>query len=215
MWQWIDYVIEVNFANVQEFATTSNSHEQVGSVGLTYVYLTFADGVVDVEESTDLTNIEFAAVRGPLAFSAEYIHAAGNAGGQNVAYRGGYAEVGCFVTPGDRRRFDRAAGTWGRTIPVQNAIFHLGECGLLYICTGAVQLLTRYSYLDLVTGDPVVLRSAGAQPGREHDVTLGVNWTLNPRTSILMNYVYTRINSAAPNVSGDFHGLGMRFHIEF
>ena len=44
---------------------------------------------------------------------------------------------------------------------------------------GAVQLLARYSYLDLLSGSPVLSPSSGARAGVENDLTLGLVWYLN------------------------------------
>jgi phosphate-selective porin OprO and OprP len=80
---------------------------------------------------------------------------------------------------------------------------------------GALQLVARYSYLDLRSLEPVVLRPAGAQPGLENDLTLGLIWHLSSYSRFMVNYVYTRINSSSPTASGDIHGLGIRFHVDF
>jgi phosphate-selective porin len=80
---------------------------------------------------------------------------------------------------------------------------------------GAWQLVARYSYLDLRSPQPAQLRPAGAQPGVEHDMTLGLVWHLNTYARFMANYVYTRINSSSPTASGDIHGLGIRVHVDF
>ena len=43
LWGWINFVTEVNFANIQDASNVDNSLIQVGSVGLTDFYLTFRD----------------------------------------------------------------------------------------------------------------------------------------------------------------------------
>ena len=77
-----------------------------------------------------------------------------------------------------------------------------------------VQLLCRYSYLDLASGNPVLTPSSGAQAGWEHDITAGVNWYINPEVHFMVNYVYTRLDYVN-NTSGSFNGLGCRMHVDF
>ena len=83
----------------------------------------------------------------------------------DVTYQAFYVEGGFFLTPGDYRRYDKKTGTWARTVPQQNAFF--GRCtdgcgwGL-----GAIQLVARYTYLDLISGNPVLTpTSGGARAG--------------------------------------------------
>ena len=77
--------------------------------------------------------------------------------------------------------------------------------------TGAVQLLARFTYLDLVGGDPVLTptsSSAGALAGRQSDITLGVNWYLNSQVWIMANVVLSHIDSVVAGASGDFEAGG-------
>jgi phosphate-selective porin len=81
---------------------------------------------------------------------------------------------------------------------------------------GAVQLVARYTYLDLVSGDPVLTpTSGGARAGRQHDLTLGVNWYLNAQTHIMVNYVATHLDSVVAAASGNIQSIGCRVHIDF
>jgi len=67
-----------------------------------------------------------------------------------------------------------------------------------------------------VDGSPVLTpTSGGARAGRQHDVTLGINWYLNSQTWIMLDYVATHIDSVVPGASGDIHGIGCRVHIDF
>lgn len=131
-----------------------------------------------------------------------------------AVYHGAYVEAGFFLTPGDYRRYDRKRGAWARTEPVQNAFIVCGETGDVCWGRGAVQLLCRYSYLDLASGDPVLTTTSGAGAGREDDFTLGLAWYLNSQTNLQVNYVYTKLQYVN-GTSGDFHGLGCRVHLDF
>jgi phosphate-selective porin len=173
-------------------------------------------------------DLEWAAVCGPLSVSAEYAVAWGGdvferfergtfSGPRGQAtYHAAYVEAGYFVTPGDHRRYDRKRGFWARTLPQENAFLARGEDGRWCRGRGAVQLLARYSYLDLVSGNPVLTpASGGARAGRQHDVTLGATWYINSQTWVMLNYVWTHIDSVAPGASGDFQGIGCRLHLDF
>jgi phosphate-selective porin OprO/OprP len=175
-----------------------------------------------------LVDLEGAAVCGPFAVSAEYAVAhvadifdsfdgttfSGSRG--DVTYQAAYVEAGYFLTPGDYRRYDRKTGTWARTVPQENSFLVRGADGCWVHGTGAVQVLARYTFLDLVSGTPVLTpQGGGARAGREHDVTLGVTWYLNPEVYVMVNYVWTRLDSVAPGASGNVQGVGCRFHVDF
>lgn len=174
----------------------------------------------------DIVNAEAAIVRGPFSLSGEYAvtHVrdvfdqftpmlAGPRG--DVTYQAAYVEAGLFVTPGDQRRYDQKTGTWARTNPTQNAYLVGQDSGPIF-CSGAVQLLARYTYLDLVGGDPVLTPTGGgARAGKQHDVTLGVNWYLNSQTWFMVNYVATHLDSVVPGADGNIHGIGCRLHLDF
>jgi phosphate-selective porin OprO/OprP len=176
----------------------------------------------------DLLDFEWAFVYGPFALSAEYALGLGTdifetfdgvtfSGPRgNVNYQAFYVESGYFLTPGDFRRYDKKTGTWGRTVPQENAFVTQEEDGTWRHGHGAVQLLARYTYLDLVTGSPTLTpTSGGARAGRQQDVTLGVNWYLNSQTIISCNYVWTHLDSVVDGASGNIQGVGVRFHLDF
>ena len=57
-------------------------------------------------------------------------------------------------------------------------------------CQGAWQVGLRYDWLDLNSG-PI-------KGGQNQDVTLGLNWFLNPNARFQINYVLSYINNAMP-----------------
>jgi phosphate-selective porin OprO/OprP len=189
-----------------------------------------ATGNFFTPNGADLVDFEWAFVYGPFAVSAEYaltrvtdvfesfngITFSGPRG--NATYQAFYVETGYFLTPGDGRRYNKEIGTWDRTIPQENAFISKGEDGTWCHGRGAVQLLARYTYLDLVSGTPPLTpssTSAGAQAGKQQDVTLGVNWYLNPQTIISCNYVWTHLDSVIAGASGNVQGFGVRLHFDF
>jgi phosphate-selective porin OprO/OprP len=207
------------------FSLASRPLVRAGAGGTQTPNLVFT-GIFFTPEGADVANLELALVRGPLSLSGEYAvtHVnevfeqatpvfAGPRG--DVTYHAAYLEAGWFVTPGDRRRYDVKTGTWARTVPLENAALARGDCARTS-SLGAVQLVSRYTYLDLVSGDPVLTPTAGgARAGLQHDVTLGVNWYLNSQMWFMVNYVATRIDSVVPGADGDIHGIGCRLHLDF
>jgi len=172
-----------------------------------------------------IANLEAAWVQGPFSLSSEWAVAQVSdvfeqsdftSPRGDATYQAAYIEGGLFITPDDQRRYDKKTGTWTRTNPVRSAFgTHRENCqsgsGL-----GAIQLVTRYTYLDLVDGEPTLTpTSGGAQAGRQHDVTLGVNWYLNSQTWFMVNYVATHIDSVVPGADGDINGVGGRLHLDF
>ncbi len=106
---------------------------------------------------------------------------------------------------GGTRRFRRSYATFDKMKPCRN-----------FGCDGAGQweLALRYSALDL--------EDEQVYGGVLRNVTLGVNWYLNPNTRITFNYVYADGENvrtgggraAAPSgVDGDLHQFGVRFQI--
>ncbi|MCI0463014.1 MAG: hypothetical protein L0Z62_39205 [Gemmataceae bacterium] len=187
-----------------------------------------ATGTFFTPNGASVLDLEWALVWGRFAMSAEYAVArianvfdtfnglvfSGPRG--DATYQAAYIEAGYFLTPGDRRHYDRKTATWARTVPQENAFLVKGEEGKWCSGRGAVQLLARYTFLDLVSGSPVLTTtSGGAGAGQQHDITLGVNWYLNPQTHLMVNYIWTHLDSVTPGASGNFQGLGCRLHFDF
>ena len=125
---------------------------------------------------------------------------------------------GYFLTEGDRRRYNAKTGTWDRTVPRENASVSKGQVGESSWGLGAVQVTARLSYLDLLSGSPTLTPAspaAGAQAGRQRDVTVGVNWYINPHTFFMVDYVWTHLDSVVAGASGNVHGIGTRLHFDF
>lgn len=207
------------------FSIASRPLLRAGAGGTQTPNLIFT-GTFFTPNGVDIANVESALVYGPFSLSGEYAvtHVndvfeqaepvfAGPRG--DVTYQAAYVEGGLFITPGDRRRYDKKTGTWTRTVPTENAYVVDHDCGRIFT-HGAVQLVARYTYLDLVSGDPILTPGGGgARAGRQHDGTFGINWYINSQTWFLVNYVATHIDSATPGADGDIHGLGCRLHLDF
>ena len=77
-----------------------------------------------------------------------------------------------------------------------------------------MQFICRYSYLDLASGNPILTSSSGTQAGWENDITVGLDWYINPEVHFIVNYVYTHL-TYVNNTGGDINGLGCRLHLDF
>jgi phosphate-selective porin OprO/OprP len=141
---------------------------------------------------------------GPLLMQAEYTaswfngaRAAQNLPASNlgtVFMSGGYAEALYFLT-GENRDYNRQSGVFGRVVPNCNFNRAKGQWG-------AWQIGARYNWMDLNSG--------AVNGGQEQDMTLGLNWFLNPSARLQFNYVCSWVNNAAattfPGTVGALNG---------
>ena len=111
---------------------------------------------------------------------------------------GWYAEALYFLT-GEHREYEKKQGVFGRVSPTEN----FGENGGM----GGFQLGARYNQLCLV--------DSGLNGGRLQDITLGLNWFLNPNMKIQTNYCHTLRDSIATPDGSSYDGVGMRLAWDF
>ena len=116
----------------------------------------------------------------------------------DVFFHGWYAEAMYFLT-GEHREYETKTGAFGRVVPHRN----FGDSGSL----GAWQVGARYNVLSLM--------DSGVDGGRLEDITLGLNWFLNPNMKIQSNYAYTIRDAQASTGGGDYYGYGMRLAWDF
>jgi len=185
-----------------------------------------ATGNFFTPDAVQIADAEIAAVCGRYSLSAEYQLAIGtNVYGQlnngvfsdphgDVTYQGLYIEGGFFLNPDDYRRYDKKSGTWARHLAASSDTSRQPRSGWLFADHTPVQLICRYSYLDLASGNPVLTSSSGTQAGWENDITAGLDWYINPEVHFIVNYVYTHL-TYVDKTSGDFNGLGCRLHLDF
>lgn len=174
-------------------------------------------GTVNNVESEDLYAAELAAVFGPVAFQSEYIGAylnsdkeaqfnPSNSPDHNPCFNAYYAQVSYMIT-GETRPYNNSNGTFDRVRPKKNFREDGGW--------GAWEVALRYSYLDLddsadrLGGSP----SSGITRGEMNDVTIGVNWYLNPNARIQWNYVRSCPDRIGAEGGADI--FMMRFFFDF
>ncbi len=120
--------------------------------------------------------------------------------------QGAYVQVLYFLT-GDNRTYDKYSATLNRVIPLE-PFFWVDGCRKWLFGTGAWEVGVRYSYLDMT--------NKGINGGLLNDVTVGLNWYLNPNAKIQWNYdVITRAATGGGHPSDVIQGLGTRLSFDF
>lgn len=152
-------------------------------------------------EGTDHVNmlsVEAAFVTGPFSLQGEFIESDVNAMNEELAkldhfiFTSYYVYASYFLT-GESRKYSASSGAFSRVSPKQN----FGQGG-----PGAWELAFRYSKTDL--NDKVV------NGGELSEITLGLNWYLNPVSRIMLNYSIADLADL-----GKANILGTRFQIDF
>ena len=98
-----------------------------------------------------------------------------------------------FLT-GEHRPYKASDGAFTRVKPLKNYSKDGGQ--------GAWELAARLSYMNLNDGD--------VSGGRLRDLTLGVNWYLNPNVRTMWNYIL-----ADPSEGGDLNAFLWRLQVAF
>ncbi|MFP4140729.1 MAG: OprO/OprP family phosphate-selective porin [Phycisphaerae bacterium] len=160
--------------------------------------------LVDTGNLTDIEwqqvyGLELAGTYGPFHASGEFIGSTleGQSNADSYTFCGYYVQAGYFLT-GEHRPYKK--GTFSRVKPKEN--FKSDFSGL-----GAWEIAARYSYLDLQDG------LANADAGQEHNVTVGLNWYLNPNARIMLNYIRACADTRATSNAADI--AAVRFQVDF
>jgi len=155
-------------------------------------------GLIEDVNSVKLLNFETVFVKGPFSLQAEHLTSKVNRGNHSVTrkylFSSYYGQVSYFLT-GEHKIYKSAYSGFGRIKPKNN--FSRTKKG-----SGAWEIALRYANSDLNSKDIL---------GKEQtDVTLGLNWYLNPVTRIMFNQIWTNIKSF-----GKANIFQMRFQIDF
>lgn len=144
----------------------------------------------------NLAGTELLWVEGPLSVQSEFMYlSATRTNGVGANFPGAYVTVGYFLT-GEHRPYQRKLGQIDRIKPFRNFTFS-GPDGTGW---GAWELAARWSYIDLNSKD--------IQGGRLDDVTLGLNWYLNPFVKVQFNYIRAMLDNPTHGSSNtDIYGL--------
>jgi phosphate-selective porin OprO/OprP len=146
-------------------------------------------------------NAESALVYGPFALQGEYYGTSVTGADDSIGspfFNGFYVQASYFLT-GEHRNYDRKKGVFDRLHPHRNFREDGGW--------GAWEVAARYSFLDLqVAGLPDTARKL-------EDITLGVNWYLNPNMRIMGNYIRSHVTGS--DISGDADIFMLRMQVDF
>jgi phosphate-selective porin OprO/OprP len=150
-------------------------------------------------ETVDLIGAEAAWATGPFKVSGEYTLASieGTSGSGDPDLNGYYVQASYFLT-GESHPYSKATGAFGAVKPNANAFGKEGG-------HGAWELGVRYSAIDLSDSD--------VDKGELNDVTLGVNWYLNPNARLMFNYIRADLepNSTDPDGTTDIFLVRAQF----
>lgn len=146
-----------------------------------------------------LVGAEAAVVAGPLSVQGEWTLADhdGRGDAPSPAFQSFYGFASVFLT-GEHRTYKTSSATFGRVKPRRN----LGDGQGAF---GALEVAARVSRVDL--DDPAEDVAGGALT----NVTVGMNWYLNPNAKVVVNLV----RAAADDVDGAVYALVTRFHVDF
>jgi phosphate-selective porin OprO/OprP len=148
-------------------------------------------GDIPTTGKVQLIGTELAAVCGQLSFQGEFNESiVDRISGMTPAHLYGYyLESGYFLT-GEHKNYKRGSAKFGGIEPKKN--FGDDDGG-----KGAWEVAARYSRIDLNDRDIVnqELKSGSRRGGVLSNVTVGLNWYLNPLTRVMMNYVYSDLQN--------------------
>ena len=148
-------------------------------------------------DNVDLFGLESALVYGPFSLQGEYMLSKNETTfGGDLDFDGYYIQASYFLT-GEYRAYKNANGIFDRIKPKQNFAWGKG--------IGAWEVAARFSSLDLNDG--------GVRGGEADNITLGVNWYLNPNMRWMLNYTMADIEHDL--YDGDLEILQMRFQVDF
>jgi len=128
----------------------------------------------------NLVGWEGAVVYGPLSAQGEimqtWLDAPNNNNSKTGYLYGGYAYISYIIT-GEHRKYDKSDGRFKGVEP--KYVFSIENR-----TWGAWEVAARYSFLSLDD------KNAGISGGIANDITLGLNWYLNPNMRLMVNWVH-------------------------
>jgi phosphate-selective porin OprO/OprP len=175
--------------------------ESKPSAHLALSSLTVGTGNITTD-AAQFCEAEGALVWGPFSAQGEYtISALDSDESGDPSFQAYYVYGSAFLT-GESRAYRAAEGIFDRVKPKRN--FRQDGSGV-----GALDLGVRYEIVDLNDKD--------IYGGKLTDITVGVNWYLNPNTRVMVNYVNSSVDgwTAEEEDLGTLSTLQTRFQIDF
>lgn len=139
------------------------------------------DNIFHVEKTTQ-TGLEGAIRLNSLSLQGEFMQAelTRETGYTDATFMGGYGFISWFIT-GESRPWQSEDGEFGMVLPKNKKI-------------GSFELLARFSHLNLSDEDAMIYG------GKANNITLGVNWYVNPNLRFYLNYAMV---DNSENATGD------------
>lgn len=143
----------------------------------------------------NIVGLESALICGPFSLQGEYMLADLDRkhSSSEPTFDGFYVQGSYFLT-GEHRKYKTSAGAFDRVKPKENFSYGDGP--------GAWEVAARYSQIDL--------SDSGVSGGKLKDITVGLNWYLNPNMRIMWNYVRSDLDNV-----GNADLFLMRFQVDF
>lgn len=143
---------------------------------------------------------EIAAATGPISMQGEYTHVTIRRLGLVDLHLQSFYIYTAWTITGEARKYLINKGKFGGITPNSN----LGEGGW-----GAVELAARFSHLDLESRD--------VTGGVEDNITLALNWYINPQARLMTNYIRANVKRSplSPVTALNFNIYQMRLQLTF
>ncbi|PLW93969.1 MAG: hypothetical protein C0591_13610 [Marinilabiliales bacterium] len=186
----IDLAYSYHFDNQEASAITAKPEAHLAP---SYLKLS-----VDALQDQHQVNGGLALILGPLAFQGAYTFVIANPAPISTLFESQYyfnayfATISWFIT-GEHKNFSKSRTAFDMIKPKKN----FGKSG-----AGAFEVSLRYSSIDFNDYD--------IQAGTLNDITVGLNWYLNPAVRYTLNY----INANVKNL-GRANIFQMRFQVAF
>jgi len=165
----------------------------------------FVDTGVINARTINTLELESALVWGSFSLQSELVYAiVDQPDNKTVGLPGMYLQASYFLT-GEHRPYNRKGGTFDRVVPFEDFFRTRTEKG---VCggKGAWELTSRISSLNL--------NAHNIQGGRLTDLTVGVNWYLNPYSKFMFNYIHAWLDDPIRDRSGT-DIVAMRAQVDF
>ncbi len=151
-------------------------------------------------DDADIISLEAAMVMGPFSVQGEYIQAVVGSDAEFDPSFSGYYIYGSYFLTGESRNYKPGSGAFGRVKPDRD--FNFQKPG-----AGAWEFGVRYSNLDL--------NNESIAGGELSNLTLGVNWHLNPNVRTMLNFVYADLEDRAGVKDDSANIVQARFQVDF
>ncbi|OQX81730.1 MAG: hypothetical protein B6D61_00250 [Bacteroidetes bacterium 4484_249] len=190
-------VLHIGFSYTHQYQ--DNSSYKLKSRPESHLIETIVLAEIDKTKAVNQVGGELTFIFGPFSVQGEYINAnaltSKTSALQKTSYNFSsfYGYASWFIT-GEHRNYKASNAAFGRIKPKKNFGSEGGP--------GAFEVALRYSDIDLDDTD--------VRGGELANITLGLNWYLNPATRFMFNYVLAELKD-----KGKINIFEMRFQIDF